>query len=144
MTTTICIDAPVATVWKVLSDLPAIHLWVPAIRRSHCPTQSRGVGALRVCELGQATIRETIVEWDEGRAFTYEGVGAPMMKHASNRWSVAAHGERQTLVTSYAEVELKGWRRSSISSSTASRTPAIRARSRSGRSPAERALEGAA
>jgi hypothetical protein len=92
----------------VLSDLPAIHQWVSAIQRSYCPAERRGVGALRVCELRQMTIRETILEWDEGRSFKYEGVGAPMMKRASNRWSVTAHGERQTLVTSEAEVELKG------------------------------------
>ena len=108
MTSTICIDAPVAEVWKVLSDLPAIHVWVGAIQRSYCPEEPRGVGALRVCELKQATIHETIVEWDEGRSFTYEGVGAPMMKRARNRWSVAAHGARQTLVTSHATVVLKG------------------------------------
>lgn len=108
MTSTICIDAPVAEVWRILSDLPAIHQWVTAIERSYCPTQSRGVGAMRVCELRQATIHETILTWDEGRSFTYQGVGAPMMKRATNRWSVAAHGDRQTLVTSYAEVTLKG------------------------------------
>lgn len=91
----------------MLSDLEAIHLWVEAIQHSRCPTQTRGVGALRVCELKQATIHETIVEWDEGRSFMYRGSGAPMMKSATNRWSVEACGN-QTLVTSTAEVVLKG------------------------------------
>lgn len=107
MTGSVCIDAPMAAVWAVLSDLESIHLWVDSIQRSHCPDQSRGVGALRVCELKQATIKETIVDWHEGRSFTYRGEGAPMMQSATNTWSVEAHGD-QTLVTSSAEVVLKG------------------------------------
>ena len=103
----VCINAPVEKVWAVLSQLESIPLWVPAIRHAYCPKESRGVGAERVCELKQATIRETIVAWDEGRSFTYRGEGAPMMKRAQNTWRVDAHGG-QTLVTSSAEVELKG------------------------------------
>lgn len=76
-----CIDAPVERVWVVLSDLAAIQHWVGAIRHAYCPGQSRGAGAVRICELKQARIEETIVEWDEGRSFTYRGVGAPMMRH---------------------------------------------------------------
>jgi len=109
ITASVCIDAPVERVWAVLSDLEAIHSWVRAIRHSYCPEQRRGLGALRICELSQATLRETIVAWDEGRSFTYRGEGAPMMKSAQNTWSVEAHGA-QTLVTSVAEVEVKlGW-----------------------------------
>lgn len=108
MTSTVCIDAPVAEVWAILSELEAIPRWVPAIRHAHCPTQRRGVGASRVCELKQATILETIVEWEEGRSFRYRGEGAPMMKTATNLWMVEAHGPTQTLVTSVADAELKG------------------------------------
>jgi hypothetical protein len=107
MTRSVCIDAPVSAVWAVLADLDAIHVWVDAIRHSHCPAQDRGVGAVRVCELQKGTIHETIVEWQEGRSFTYRGEGAPMMKHATNRWTVEPHGT-QTLVTTTAEVVLKG------------------------------------
>lgn len=108
MTASVCIDAPVAQVWAVLSDLEAIPHWVPAIKHAHCPAQRRGVGASRVCELKQATILETIVEWEEGRSFRYCGEGAPMMKSATNLWTVEAHGAVQTLVSSTAEAELKG------------------------------------
>jgi hypothetical protein len=103
----VCIDAPVDAVWAVLSDLDQIHVWVDAILDSHCPGPDRGVGAVRLCKLERATIRETIVEWEEGRSFTYRGEGAPMMKRAANRWTVEAHGA-QTLVTTTAEVVLKG------------------------------------
>jgi hypothetical protein len=107
MTRSVCIDAPVGAVWAVLSDLDAIHIWVDSIRHSHCPGPDRDVGAVRVCELQQGTIRETIIEWHEGQSFKYRGEGAPMMKHATNHWSVQAHGS-QTLVTTTAEVVLKG------------------------------------
>ncbi|MBX7098923.1 MAG: SRPBCC family protein [Myxococcaceae bacterium] len=107
MTASVCIDAPVEQVWKVLSELEAIVHWVPAIKRAHCPAERRGLGAARICELDQATIVETIEAWDEGRSLRYRGEGAPMMKRASNLWSVEAHGA-QTLVTSTAEAELKG------------------------------------
>jgi uncharacterized protein YndB with AHSA1/START domain len=109
MQRTVCIDAPVERVWAVLSNLPAIEQWVEAIQHAHCPGPSRGVGAQRVCELKQATLIETIIDWQEGRSFTYQGIGAPMMQHAQNTWSVEAHGH-QTLVTSRAEVVLKGGR----------------------------------
>src|SRR5262249_48039910 len=69
--------------------------------------QDGGGGAVRLCELQQGTIRETIVEWDEGSSFKYRGEGAPMMKHATNHWRVEPHGT-QTLVTTTAEVILKG------------------------------------
>jgi carbon monoxide dehydrogenase subunit G len=107
MTRSVCIDAPVVAVWAVLSDLDAIHVWVDAIRHSHCPGQDRGIGAVRLCELQQGTIRETIVDWQEGRSFKYRGEGAPMMKQATNEWAVEAHGT-QTIVTTTAEVVLKG------------------------------------
>jgi hypothetical protein len=107
MAATACIDAPVEKVWSVLANLEGIHLWVRAIRHSYCPDQSRGVGALRVCELKQATVRETVVEWNEGRSFKYRGEGAPLMKAATNLWSVQARGT-QTLVMSSVEVTFKG------------------------------------
>ena len=65
------------------------------------------MGAVRLCELQQGTIRETIVHWEEGKSFKYRGEGTPMMKQATNHWSVQAHGT-QTIVTTTAEVELKG------------------------------------
>jgi uncharacterized protein YndB with AHSA1/START domain len=107
LTVSACIDAPVERVWAVLSDLAAIQHWAFAIQHSHCPGQQRGVGALRVCELKQAHIEETIIEWDEGRSFKYRGVGAPMLASATNLWKVEPHGN-QTLVTSVAEATLKG------------------------------------
>jgi hypothetical protein len=108
LSASVCIDADARRVWAALSDLESISIWVPAIHRAHCPGPRRGVGAERVCELSAGTVHETILEWDEGHAFTYRGVGAPMMKWATNRWSVTPHGAAQSLVTSTAALELKG------------------------------------
>lgn len=105
----VCIDAPVSTVWRVIADLESIHVWVEPIRRSYCEgTTTSGLDAVRVCHLdGHVTVRERIVDWIEGRTFAYEGQGAPLMKRAVNRWSVEERGT-QTLVTTLAEVEIKG------------------------------------
>jgi len=105
----ICVDAPVSKVWEVLSQLDAIHLWSSAIHRSYCePGHSRGVDAVRVCELGgHVTVKETIIAWDEGRSFTYVGRGLPLIKCAANTWRVEDYGP-QTLVTSSAVLEVKG------------------------------------
>lgn len=53
------------------------------------------------------TITERWTGWDEGRSFTYEGSGLPLVKRAMNTWSVRPEGDRSLLV-SEALVELKG------------------------------------
>ncbi len=105
---TVCIEASPERVWHYLSAVENIHLWVPAINKAWCETEtSRGVGTERVCELDKFSVRETFVEWDEGDSFKYVATGAPMLKSASNRWSLEAVGD-QTLVTSYSEIVVKG------------------------------------
>lgn len=105
----VCIEAPAATVWATLARLEDIQLWSEAVVDARCDGPiSRGVGAERICELmGHRTIREQWVAWDEGRSFAYEGFGIPMMKRATNRWTVLPYGER-ALLMSEAEVEVKG------------------------------------
>jgi hypothetical protein len=107
--TSVCIAAPTAVVWSRLAKLEDIQLWSEAVVHARCEgALSQGVGAERTCELASKhTIKEHWVAWDEGRSFTYEGVGVPLMKRAINRWSVIPHGEL-SLLTSEAEVEFKG------------------------------------
>lgn len=106
----VCIDAPVHVVWERMARLEEIELWSEMVRRATCQGRlSRGVGAERTCELvGNVAIQERWTAWDEGRSFTYEGFGLPLVKRASNIWSVHPEGERQTPVTTRAVVELKG------------------------------------
>ncbi len=104
----VCIDAPAERVWKYLSAVENIDLWVPAIKRAWCETsQNRGVGTLRVCQLEKFEVREKFLEWKEGKSFKYVATGAPMLKSASNRWSIEAAGA-QTMVNSYSEIVVKG------------------------------------
>jgi carbon monoxide dehydrogenase subunit G len=105
----VCVDAPVEATWAALSQLDTIHHWGASIRRSACVTErTRGVDAVRVCELaGNLRVTETMVAWEEGRSLTYDGAGIPLVTRARNRWTVEPRGD-QTLVTSYAEVQLRG------------------------------------
>jgi hypothetical protein len=106
---TACIEASAAEVWAALARIEDIKLWSEAVRDSRCEGMiSRGAGAERTCDLaGGITIRERWLAWDEGRSFTYEGVGLPMIASARNTWTVRPEGKR-TLLSSRAEVVLKG------------------------------------
>ena len=106
---TVCIEAPAASVWARLAKLEDIQLWSEPVLRARCEgALAQGVGAERTCELvGRRTITERWVAWEEGRSFTYEGFGVPLMKRAVNRWSVLPQGDK-SLLTSEAELEIKG------------------------------------
>jgi hypothetical protein len=91
--------------------LEDIRLWSEAVLDARCEGDAaRGVGAERTCELlGGITIKERWFAWDEGRSFAYEGIGVPLVARARNTWTVIPAGD-QTLLTSQAEVVLKGGR----------------------------------
>lgn len=110
LSTSVCINAAAEVVWERLSALEDIQLWSEPVLRATCDGEvARGVGAERTCELaGKLTIKERWTAWDEGRSFKYEGSGIPLVKRASNYWSVQPQGERQALLVSEAEIELKG------------------------------------
>ena len=90
MTMSVCIDAPAPVVWAALARLEDLPLWSSGVRTATCPTgHESGVGAERVCELvGGINLTERWTAWDEGRSFTYEGVGIPLVKLARNTWTV--------------------------------------------------------
>jgi ligand-binding SRPBCC domain-containing protein len=105
----VCIEAPAEIVWARLAKLEDIQLWSEPVLSAKCEnSKSHGVGAERVCQLtGNLTIREHWIAWDEGRSYSYEGFGIPMIKRATNTWSVYPE-ENKTLLTSEAELEIKG------------------------------------
>lgn len=105
----VCIEAPAAAVWAQLARIEEIPRWSDQVVRARCDGPvSRGVGAERTCDLvGNLTVTERWIAWDEGRSFTYEGGGIGVMRRAVNRWTVIPQGER-TLLTSEAEVEFAG------------------------------------
>lgn len=106
---TACIDAPKEKVWAVLSDLAAIHLWVAPVSSAECSGErNRGVGTVRVCGLrGNVKVKEEFTAWSEGHSFTYRASDVPMVKFATNQWSVESTNGK-TLVTTESEVILKG------------------------------------
>jgi carbon monoxide dehydrogenase subunit G len=104
----VCIEAPSETVWAALARLEDIQLWSEAVVAARSGEVRQGVGAERTCDLrGGITITERWLAWDEGRSFTYEGSGIPLVANAKNEWTVHPEGER-TLLTTRAEVVLKG------------------------------------
>jgi ligand-binding SRPBCC domain-containing protein len=107
----VCIDAPAERVWDRLARLEDIRLWSEPIVEARCVEGlDHGVGAERTCRLrGGITVRERWVAWEEGRSFSYEGVGVPLVRRARNTWTIRSEGE-QSLLTSEAEVVLKGGR----------------------------------
>jgi Polyketide cyclase / dehydrase and lipid transport len=98
-------------VWAALARLEAIELWSEPVLSARCtPGRDRGVGAVRVCRLrGGLELVERWVSWDEGRSFTYEGTGIPLVASARNTWTVLPIGT-QTVLTSEATVTVKGGR----------------------------------
>lgn len=105
----VCIDAASEDVWARLARLEDIRLWSEAVLDARCEgAVSRGVGAERTCDLrGGVRIKERWLARNEGRSFTYEGVGIPLVARARNEWTVQPEGDR-TLLRSRAEVVLKG------------------------------------
>lgn len=77
----VCIEASAEVVWARLASLEEIQLWSEAVREARCEGPlTRGVGAERACELaGRVTIRERRLAWEEGRSFTHEGLGIPLV-----------------------------------------------------------------
>lgn len=109
METSICIQAPKDRVWDVLSDIENISLWSGAVTSAKADSDTRAVGVTRTCQLkNDTTIFERWIEWDEGESYTYQGFNLPLVKAAQNKWSVEALSEDTTLLTTVADVELKG------------------------------------
>ena len=106
---TACINAPKEKVWQVLSDVANIDSWVDPVLSAYCQhDQTSGAGTVRICSLkGNIKIEEYFIAWDEGNSFTYEAIGAPLIKSAKNTWSVEPVNGK-TLVTTESEVQLKG------------------------------------
>ncbi len=104
-----CIDAPKEKVWQALANVSNVDLWVETIQSARCQgTQTRGIGTVRICRLkGNLTIRETWTKWDEGNSFTYQAADLPLVKLATNTWSVETVNGK-TLLTSKSELKLKG------------------------------------
>ncbi len=116
LTRRVRIDASVEKAWEVLADFGGVSKWAPTITESRSLTEANGgVGARRTCthvKMGQ--LEEVIVEWEEGRRYSYDVTrGLPMpMKSLNNDWSVESDGDG-AVVTLHQNFETKfgplGW-----------------------------------
>ena len=111
MLMSVCIKAPRAQVWEVLADVENISLWSNAVVSAKTEEIKTGIGTKRACTLSNnTTIYEEWTEWRENESYTYQGFDLPMMKSAQNTWSVKALNAEETLLTTRAELVLKGGR----------------------------------
>lgn len=99
------IAAPNDAVWRVLGDFGAEHRWTKTL--SHCTrdTTDVRVGTVRNCRLrrslmGRTEVRETLTEFEPGRALAYslEGAAGPFAS-ASSRWTTSPSSNHATAVT---------------------------------------------
>ena len=66
-------------VWEQLADLGAVAEWHPGVESAELGSVAEGVGASRVCELGDdGRLDEVVSVWEPGRQlwFAVEGRGA--------------------------------------------------------------------
>lgn len=104
-----CIEAKKGQVWKVLSDIANVNLWVdPIVSACFEGNMKRGIGTVRICKLkGNMTVKEKWVEWDEGSSFTYHADEMSIIKSAKNKWTVKSE-KGKTLIITESVVILKG------------------------------------
>lgn len=96
-----CIDAPVGTVWFVLSRVEAWPDWTPTVTRAEADGPL-GVGA-RVFVV-QPRLRPatwTVVEWDPGRTFVWKSGSRCAEVVARHDLRAVGNGTLLTLATSF-------------------------------------------
>jgi len=105
----VCIDETTDKVWSVLTDIENISQWSEAVLSASISSDiKKGVGTERICHLkNNIAITERWVTWDEGKSFTYEGFGLPLVKSARNKWTVIAENGKSLLKTE-SEIVIKG------------------------------------
>jgi len=105
VTADVVIDVPIDEAWEHLRDISLAHNYVPGIVRTRIVSEQRqGVGASRyVYRNEKSYIQETVEEWQEGQGFLirlHRGERpAPPFRNAWFRYTLAAHGPRQTQFT---------------------------------------------
>jgi uncharacterized protein YndB with AHSA1/START domain len=96
------IAAPVAKVWAVLADFPAIATWAPQVDHSTAATEAHdGIGAVRRVQVGRIALLETIVDWQPMAllAYTVEGL-PPVAGSIVTTWRLTdVEGATKTTVT---------------------------------------------
>jgi uncharacterized protein YndB with AHSA1/START domain len=96
------IAAPVAKVWAVLADFPAIATWAPQVDHSTATTEAHGgIGAVRRVQVGRIALLETVVDWRPSSLLSYTVEGLPPIAGSIvTTWQLAdIDGSTKTTVT---------------------------------------------
>ncbi len=96
------IDAPIAVVWRKISNLTDIKNWSQTINQAHYHTDvERGLGAGRTCDVkGFGTIVENVPEWNENESFKLSMEGLPaLVEDARGGWRLEKLGANRTRAT---------------------------------------------
>ena len=87
------LDAPPSRVWAVLSDFGAISAWAPNVDHSCLMSdQTEGLGTVRRVQAGRVTVTERVTCWETPSELSYAIEGLPLVKSASNTWTVEPRG----------------------------------------------------
>ena len=90
MSADLVIRASAQKVWDVLADFSAVDTWAPQVTKSFAlGPEAQGLGAGRHCDIkGFGSIQEEIIEWNEGRGFTYRVTPLGPLGVSQSRWTV--------------------------------------------------------
>ena len=108
LSNSVCIDAPINQTWEVLANIESLSQWSEFVVSSKSTgPHSQGVGAQRQCVLtNNMHLTERWTAWQHEDFYRYEASDLPLVRLATNTWSVKQLGT-QTLVTTEAEVIFK-------------------------------------
>lgn len=102
------INASAEKIWEVLADFGNVYKWAPNVIESHSITEyNEGVGTARHCEVtGFGGLDETVIEWNDGRDYTFEIFDVGPIKKALSTWAIRSDG-KDVIVTTNIRFETK-------------------------------------
>jgi uncharacterized protein YndB with AHSA1/START domain len=105
------INAPKEKVWEILADFSGIHKWAPLVVNSTSITSDNsGPRCERSCEIqNMGSIRELVIEWNEGEGYKVEVATIPgtPVKSGFTSWLLRSQGN-QTIAKILSHFELTG------------------------------------
>jgi len=105
------IEAGPDDVWSVLSDLTAMHRYMPGVTSVDVTTDHRdGVGATRYCVFDDGVeLEERVAEWHEGSGYVLETLSSKKVPMKSNRVRFALEAaDGTTRLSQSMTYEMKG------------------------------------